>query len=79
MANYEQDTMLNGNNRFDANRYHVMNRNGRHWNWQNPKTWQEFRAAGQEAHGTVDEKMPTARVKLAHDSIMRKSTGESVI
>ena len=60
MASYDQDTMLNGNNRFDANRYHVMNRNARHWYWQDPKNWLDFRAAGQEAHGTVDEKMPVS-------------------
>lgn len=60
-ADYDKDTMLNGNNRFDANHYHVTNKNEIHWNWQDPNTWQEFHAAGQEAHGTVDETMPVAK------------------
>jgi parallel beta-helix repeat protein len=58
-ADFGKDTMLNGHNRFDANRYHVTSTNEAHWNWDTPKTWQEFRAAGHEVHGTVDEKMPS--------------------
>jgi len=62
-ADYDKDTMLNGNNRFDANHYHVTNMNTQHWNWDAPQTWQEFRAAGHEAHGTVDENLPPSELR----------------
>jgi parallel beta-helix repeat protein len=62
-ADYDKDTMLNGNNRFDANHYHVTNKDAQHWNWQDPKTWQEFCAAGHEAHGTVDENFPPSELR----------------
>jgi len=63
VAYYDKDTMLNGNNRFDSNHYHVTDRNAQHWNWNAAQTWQEFRAAGHEAHGTVDENLPPSELR----------------
>jgi len=43
-------------NSLDYNHYHAVNLTDAHWMWPFPNsiTWGQFRATGQEAHGTLD-------------------------
>ncbi len=51
-------------NRFDSNHYHVINAKAPHWSWRGNQTWAGFRSQDQEAHGTVDTRMPPP-IKIA--------------
>jgi hypothetical protein len=53
-----QSILANGNNRFDYNTYHVSDVNQWQWAWGWGMQWPGFLAAGQEAHGTVDDQIP---------------------
>ena len=46
--------MLDGGNRFDSNTYRVAGPAKRFWAWGESVTWEEFRAAGQEARGALE-------------------------
>lgn len=51
---------------FDYNTYHdAQGGNSPHWRWNAILNWTQFRALGQEAHGTVDKAIPRADVALA--------------
>lgn len=52
-ADHDPEVMLHGNNRFDANHYHVL-RLDKRWIWGEPKDWQGFKGTGQESYGSAD-------------------------
>ena len=51
-------------NTFDYDAYHVTNLNDMHWIWQPGKTWAQFKAAGQEAHGAERHRRRTTPTDL---------------
>jgi hypothetical protein len=54
-ADFDHDTMYNGNNRFDYNRYYVSDAALNLWEWRGALNWEGFRRAGHEANGQVIE------------------------
>jgi hypothetical protein len=44
----------NTTNKFDYNTYHTTNEKAALWNWKYWRDWADFRAQGQEEHGTLD-------------------------
>ena len=38
---------------FDYNVYRITSLNEKYWDWGGARNWREFRAAGQEAHGSI--------------------------
>lgn len=48
------------NNRFDRNTYYALDQNWKHWGWpDSTRTWDDFRAQGQEANGVFRTSMPS--------------------
>ncbi len=58
VADWGQDVLTNGNNRFDYNIYHVSDVAQYQWAWGQGYTWDGFRQLGQELHGTLDNLLP---------------------
>lgn len=51
---------------FDYDTYHdAQGGNSPHWRWNAILNWTQFRAVGQEAHGTVDTVIPQSDIALA--------------
>jgi parallel beta-helix repeat protein len=61
VADFKQEELLQQNNRFDYNNYHVADPDGWHWQWCAPLTWEGLRQHKQELHGTLDPKLPPLR------------------
>ena len=56
----EPQLVQGGNNTFDYNAYHVPNLYGYNWSWgTGGMQWSQFLQTGQEAHGTVDDILPS--------------------
>ncbi|GJE18439.1 right-handed parallel beta-helix repeat-containing protein [Methylobacterium marchantiae] len=59
VADFNPSGLLNGNNTFDNNEYHVTNTSDAHWAWNNTLDWDAYRqASGQDAHSTVSTTIP---------------------
>ena len=53
-ADFNPDTLFNGNNRFDYNAYHAPQIDQSRWAWKGNQNWSGFRSQGKEASGTAD-------------------------
>lgn len=52
------DLLLHGNNTFDYNTYHLSDPNWYHWAWGPAYTFEGFKQAGLELHGSANSIMP---------------------
>ncbi|MDX2149520.1 MAG: right-handed parallel beta-helix repeat-containing protein [Bryobacteraceae bacterium] len=50
-ADYNEDGMFNGGNRFSQNGYRVQRTDSRRWEWRGLRTWEEFQRAGADVDG----------------------------
>jgi parallel beta-helix repeat protein len=53
-ADFNPDSLWNGNNRFNYNTYHAPRVDLARWAWRGEKNWSQFQAAGQDTGGTAD-------------------------
>ncbi len=77
VADFNGPGLFNGNNRFDFNTYHSAQAGGVYWAWQDAsRTWDAFRAMGQEANGIADSYLPAPKAAPMRPgaSIMKSKT-----
>ncbi|MBD3396402.1 MAG: hypothetical protein GF418_12310 [Chitinivibrionales bacterium] len=54
-------------NKFDYNTYHAPDLTAALWNWMYWRDWEDFRAQGQEEHGTLDDDFTARKTLHSYD------------